>query len=321
MYEAKPLAHYFRNFYARRVLRIFPLYYGYLAAVFLLLPLLAAGANRIAAVRPQQLWYWLYLQNYLVAWEGDWRHTQLLNHLWSLAIEEQFYMVWPIVVLLFSRRKLMAICLAATALSLAFRCILWCAYEVSPVPIYVMTPTRLDGLALGAWVALAARGPRGVLALLPAARRTLLLTSVPLGAIFLLQDTFSYHNPWVFTAGFTLLAAAFAAVLVLTICAAPQSRLGRAMSGRTLRMFGRYSYAMYVFHQPVIMVVDSVTYRLLPGTDTLTLQIVRYAAVLLLTLVAALASWNLYEKHFLRLKRFFHSEKTAVRDSAKTSPS
>src|SRR5436190_1106544 len=55
---------------------------------------------------------------------------------------------------------------------------------------------------------------------------------------------------------------------------------------------------------------DAVAYRLLPGADSLAMQLVRYAAALPLSLAAALASWNLYEKHFLRLKRYFHSEKS-----------
>ena len=158
-----------------------------------------------------------------------------------------------------------------------------------------------------------------MLALQSAARRTLLLTSAILTAIFISQGTFSYSNPWVFTAGFTLLAAACAGVLTLTLCATPLSRLSRVMSSRTLRMFGRYSYALYVFHQPVIMVVDALAYRLLPGADSLAMQIVRYTVVLPLSLAAALASWNLYEKHFLRLKRYFHTEKAAPGASVKNA--
>lgn len=307
LYEAKPLAHYFRNFYARRVLRIFPLYYGYLALVFLLLPLLVPSASRITALGEHQAWYWLYLQNYLVAGEGQWQHTQLLDHLWSLAIEEQFYMLWPIIVLLFQRRQMMLICLAATILSLALRCVLWGAYDVNSIALYVMTPTRLDGLALGAWVALAARGPRGPMALLPMARRVVIVASGSLAAIFLWQRTFSYHNPVVFTAGFTLLALAFAALLAMTLCAAPGSLLSRAMCNGSLRMLGKYSYALYVFHQPVIMAVDGVAFRLLPEADELTMQLVRYAVSMPLCLGVALLSWHLYEKHFLRLKRFFQS--------------
>ena len=87
LYDAKGGPHYFRNFYMRRSLRIFPLYYAFLILIFAVMPLLrASGADHVG----KQLWMWTYLSNVLfarVGWEGMPAHT---THLWSLAIEEQF---------------------------------------------------------------------------------------------------------------------------------------------------------------------------------------------------------------------------------------
>jgi peptidoglycan/LPS O-acetylase OafA/YrhL len=90
--------HYFRNFYARRVLRIFPLYYAVLGFAFLILPRIAPStAVRYAAVNREAIWYWLHLSNFAIARRGSFVHG-ILDVSWSLAIEEQFYLLWPALV-------------------------------------------------------------------------------------------------------------------------------------------------------------------------------------------------------------------------------
>jgi peptidoglycan/LPS O-acetylase OafA/YrhL len=98
---------YFRNFYARRFLRIFPLYYATLAATFLLIP----------AVRLDAVWYWTYLINYRFADVG-WPRVAYLGHFWTLAVEEQFYLVWPALVFFVPRRVLPWLCVAAVTYSI-----------------------------------------------------------------------------------------------------------------------------------------------------------------------------------------------------------
>jgi len=153
---------YFRNFYARRTLRIFPLYFAYLAAVFLILPVLP----RIAAWQAEtpfdtQLWFWSYLCNLVISLRGWGASPQLVSDTWSLAVEEQFYLIWPAVVLLSSRRTLVGICLACIVGAIAFRTGLRLAH-VPWVANVVLTPARMDSLTMGALVALAVRGPSGL---------------------------------------------------------------------------------------------------------------------------------------------------------------
>jgi peptidoglycan/LPS O-acetylase OafA/YrhL len=169
LFDAKGGKHYFRNFYARRTLRIFPLYYAVMMVLLVIVPRLPfAHAARYAAASGDQIWYWTYLSNFALGWRHEW-NLGSLDLAWSLAIEEQFYLLWPAVVFLLGRRALIGICGAVIVAALAARTALtlWGAH---PIPIHVLTPCRMDSLALGALVALAARGPRGVAVLVPAAR-------------------------------------------------------------------------------------------------------------------------------------------------------
>ena len=94
--------HYFRNFYARRALRIFPLYYAVLVFFFVIAPHVRSFGDPakfwVAGADQQTLWYWLYLQNLHVAWTGQFDH-HFLGIVWTLCIEEQFYLVWPMLLL------------------------------------------------------------------------------------------------------------------------------------------------------------------------------------------------------------------------------
>ena len=104
LYEAHDKPHYLRNFYVRRVLRIFPLYYGVLALVFFVAPLVSPlRGPTLDYLLDRQAWAWLYGVNVYLAGHEEWSFSYL-NHFWSLSVEEHFYLVWPFVVLLLARR-------------------------------------------------------------------------------------------------------------------------------------------------------------------------------------------------------------------------
>ena len=117
LYDGRNKPHYFRNFYMRRLLRIFPLYYGVLAFVFFLAPLipLLRGPTLDYLVE-NQAWAWLYAVNIHVAKHGEWS-LSYINHFWSLAIEEHFYLFWPLVVFMLAGRPRLLIA-ASLGLSL-----------------------------------------------------------------------------------------------------------------------------------------------------------------------------------------------------------
>ena len=93
LYDARNKPHYFRNFYMRRLLRIFPLYYGVLALVFFVAPLIPLFQGpTLDYLVDRQAWAWLYAVNIYIAIQGDWSFSYL-EHFWSLAVEEHFYFV------------------------------------------------------------------------------------------------------------------------------------------------------------------------------------------------------------------------------------
>ncbi|HKX61984.1 MAG TPA: acyltransferase [Verrucomicrobiae bacterium] len=325
LFRAKGQTTYFRNFYLRRVVRIFPLYYGVLFLTLILLPSLpsslvpAEKLQRFTEIQGNTLWFWLYLSNFSLASAGAWGHG-VLDVAWSLSIEEQFYLVWPAIVRVTTRRELMRLCVLVMALAFGIRVAMTLS-GVNPISIYVLTLSQLDVLAAGAFVALAAEGPGGIHALMPWAVRFWKITAGVLLAFFCWRGS---HNmdPVTQTVGFSLVAIHFASFLAVVL-GSPEQRLAvRFFSSPVMRMFGKYSYAIYLFHMPIRSIVRDMVY----GPDRfLTLfgsripgQLIFYALVTGVTLVAAYASWHFYEKHFLKLKRFAPLESGA---SASESPS
>ena len=165
--DTKSAPGYFRSFYMRRLLRIFPLYYGTLFFFYVILPRIAMPGESYQEVLQAQAWDWAYLSNIRLALEGWWS-AGYLGHFWSLAIEEQFYLAWPLLVLLFSRRGFLLLCAGLLGLSVTIRWGQWIDGE-SLVRGY-FTFARLDPLVMGAALAALARSPQGLVALRPWAR-------------------------------------------------------------------------------------------------------------------------------------------------------
>ncbi len=315
---------YFSKFYSRRALRIFPLYYGVLLVLLVLTPVLHFHWEGMGWLLG------LYLQNL--------RPEQLtgfqpgpgtnLTHFWSLAIEEQFYFVWPAVVFFVrDRRKLLTVTLAVSASALVLRLLLLGA-GVSDNLIRMSTFTRADTLLLGGALALLYRSelwPR-VLRLAPYGFWAALL--VILGSIKLFGREFFPLAPyprtmefWIYGPRYTLLALASACLLACALT--PVSTCKRLFEAPVMRFFGRYSYGIYVLH--------AVLLPLLLGTQRAAIVHLTHSkllgvfgagiSTLALSIVAAYLSFHLYEKPFLRLKQYVaYAPKRAERRSVEEVP-
>src|SRR5262249_36172961 len=144
--DTKNEKHFFSIFYARRMLRIFPIYYLFLSSTFLL----SFWFPRILENHPISIfnWYFTYTSNILVGLHNNWDAAPYpLHHFWTLAIEEQFYLLWPVLVFVLPRRTTIAICGALVMVSLAVRIGLHLAGN--PLTGYLLTPARIDSLAVG----------------------------------------------------------------------------------------------------------------------------------------------------------------------------
>lgn len=296
---------YYRTFYMRRVLRIFPLYYAVLIFTFGVLALLDLQSARVVADAPHQIWYWLYLSN----WTGPaGLGGTALPHFWSLAVEEQFYLVWPLVVRHSSPRQLLRLCVIFFAASLAVR---WGSLSLggNPEAVYESSLARMDALAIGAAAAAAFSIP-AIAGRLSLRRNHILVGALLLGFAGLI-GTHGYPRTSAIgqTIGYSVLALVFAGLIVAAVAADNADAGGwpSILRFRPLRAMGKYSYAMYLFHKPLHDWI---------GIPLLKAQGLRYdnspslalAYILVMGTVCfgmAVLSYHLFERHFLKLKDRF----------------
>jgi peptidoglycan/LPS O-acetylase OafA/YrhL len=300
--DSRGTSGYFRNFYARRTLRIFPLYYGFLTALFLF-HLILPGNRFGRAFWADQAWFWTYAQNWMVAWRKAWPpHT---SHFWSLAIEEQFYFFWPLMVYLLRNREkaLVGLCVAIIAGSLSLRCCMT-AEGFAPISIFSATATRLDGLALGSCIRVLSRMPFAAYWLARLAAPVGLVFALLLGGLFLhAPSSGSEYSKEFQTVGYTVLAVVFAAALLRAV-ASPKGILARLLNQRPLLLLGKISYGVYVFHLPINGLLRQIWPKKWLDQPGLNFPLF-LAASAVASVGTATLSWLLFERHFLKLKDHF----------------
>jgi peptidoglycan/LPS O-acetylase OafA/YrhL len=287
-----------RDFYVRRVLRIFPVYYGTLAAATLLL--WYAGTPRTERMLASMPWFWAYLQNYKIGIQG-WSSMLPLSHTWSLAIEEQFYLLWPLLVVFLNNRRLLVLCAVASVFSFTLR-----QFYVEWPFAYMFTPTRLEGVMLGSALAILIRSHREVLErLVPF---TLPFSALGLASVAWTQHGFHLQNEWVIRVGYPLMALFFGSVILCALDTGRVGRITRWFSEREAMAFvGRYSYGIYLFHWPLHCELKRPIFAWLEARlDTSFAVCMGYLVIMsALTLGLSVASFHLFEKRFLRLKDVF----------------
>ena len=307
--ETREQKHYFTNFLARRFLRIWPLYYLSLLGLLVVLPLVMASVPpELQSMRDKQGWFWLYAANWLYAIEGGFSRTSG-GYLWSLAVEEQFYLLWPLVVYALSSRNLLRTCITLLFVSLVSRIALT-HLGVSSGSLYTMTFTHLDGLVVGASIAICLRSANAtasVVRLLPAVT---VVAALGLVVIRLVDGDLFYWSRYMATYGYTLIAVLFGALLVTVLRTDSKASFSRVLfSNRFMTRCGKYSYALYMVHVPVA----SLLHPLVMGASDKFKPLVGYEMTYVLFIAAsflvswglAVASWNLFEKPILSLKRHF----------------
>lgn len=295
---------YFRDFYVRRTLRIFPLYYGVLLFTFVLLPWLSpTRLSTYAHIEEQQAWLWLYGTNIYQACQKSWALGSF-NHFWSLAVEEHFYLVWPLVIFLCSRTQAMWLCLACVGVAVACR-LGFLILANNSVAAETLTCCRMDALAIGSWVALAARGTSGLHGLARGAAWSMFLGVGVILGLAVVNALVTRLSDRILTLRTTAYGFLFGGMIVSAVLAVPAGLAGQLWNSRVLRFFGKYSYGIYVFQVPLVPLID-----LIASPEYLAAQLgsrlaARAAYTLLaisITVVVALVSWHAFEKHFLKLK-------------------
>jgi peptidoglycan/LPS O-acetylase OafA/YrhL len=305
--DAKGRQGYFRNFYMRRALRIFPLYYGVLTFVFLVAPAIPClHSSALQTLRANQAWAWFYGVNILASIRGAFGGLPYLDHFWSLAVEEHFYLFWPLIVWITPRRTLVFVSLGLAVASMAARAGL--ATHLNATAIYTLTPFRFDALCLGGFFASCARAPRGLVALGRA--------SIPMAfaALVLLFGSYAYsryhRSSWaeMHEVRNTMIAVVLGAVLLLALTANAETAVARIFRGSAMRFLGKYSYGLYVFHHffSYYFAAHQTEFSLARHLGSHTLAVlVQFAGGMAVSIGIAVASYHLFEKRFLSLKRFW----------------
>jgi peptidoglycan/LPS O-acetylase OafA/YrhL len=310
LYDSRDDPNYFRNFFMRRVLRIFPLYYGVLVLVFLVAPLIPMlRGPTLDYLLERQAWAWLYGINFYIAKQGDWSFSYL-NHFWSLSVEEHFYLFWPFVVLLLARRPRVLI---AASLAIALGAVLartsGSLAGLSWWTTVVFTPFQLGGLALGGFMALMVRRTGGVERLMQALPRVLIVTGVLLAATLVWTRLVSRQELELVGSARSGLYLVLLACLLLWVLTAPErSATSRFFSHRFMVLLGTYSYGLYVYHHFIsyYLTVNRVELQVADWLGSHGGAVALQATLgMLASLVLAYLSYELYEKRFLQLKRLF----------------
>jgi peptidoglycan/LPS O-acetylase OafA/YrhL len=299
LFDSKSKSGYFLNFYARRTVRIFPLYYAVLFVSLIVWPALVGYTTELQPAQDNAPWLWLYGANVLQSWRGEWC-LGYLNHFWSLAVEEHFYLVWPAVIYCLSRQNAMGTCGVLFVVASLGR-VVWLALRGNDVAPEVFTLFRMDGLVAGAWLALAARSAGGL-------RRFAAPAKVALVATTLLLIPLSIQHVRVLTLIDSLWVVECASLLVVVVTAAPATFFGRCGASSVLHWLGKYSYGLYVFGNLLIpLLAPVVTAGGLANLlgSAYAGQLAYLALMSMATCTAALVSWHLFEKHCLRLKKYF----------------
>lgn len=254
---------YFKNFYARRALRIFPIYYAYLFIYYfavIKLGLLVSDASRTTEAIEVFPWLLFYGTNIFIALKGTFIVASL-NQLWTLSIEEHFYLIWPWIISKLNLRKLVFTCVGFIFLAVTTRCILL-LNNVSGFTIHTFTLCRIDDFAIGALGSILLKND----SYLGFIRKNLnlffySLLGLLVAGSFILQ-TVEAGNPWVQSIGYTILGFFFLGLILKVVTAKLESNLRFLFQAKWLRSLGKYSYALYIFQMPILVAVK----RLLPGS-------------------------------------------------------
>ncbi|MDB4934149.1 MAG: acyltransferase 3 [Labilithrix sp.] len=313
----RPLGERLKMFWMRRVLRIFPLYYAFII-VGTIVALVAVGGS---AWIPGPS-YWIYMQNYALAFDDE--VLRWTAHFWSLAIEEQFYFVWPIVAVMVSRRRLIPTILVLVPAVVALRGIM--IFKGAHIPalqqvfhdehgiakfVYRATFTRADGLLLGAFVAVTQREVTHPVSV--AWRRLrfpiFVATALALCGLYVMANGLNDYDRRIMAVGYVTLALFFASAISMCADAVISDRARRFLSWRPLVACGKVSYGMYIFHWVLVILLVPRLVKMQAGMDVTT-QMALVSGVIVggiaIVYVLAEISFRFFETPFLKLKSRFH---------------
>ena len=287
------------NFLARRTLRIFPAYYFYLI-LLLLLPY--AGHD----VREHPLSYFLYLSNFRTYFGQVW--DNLTSHLWTLAVEEQFYIAWLWLILVIKDKYLPTLLYFIIIGSILFRVSFFLLHPGAAdetVPMVILTPACMDSFAFGALLALQHYYKKTSIPFL----KKIFTVIVPLWIILILT-----HQRLILLGLDRVFASIGTMILIEGAEKGYTNGFGKFLQHKWITWLGKISYGIYLYHLLIPFVFWKL-YNMLsakehlasePITFVLINPVVSFLLYFILTVLFASASWYLLESPISKLKRYFN---------------
>ena len=291
--QTKNTKGYFKNFYLRRVLRIFPLYYLFLILTFYILPPLFELPNSTLS---QQIYHLTYLQNFAATF--NWNFVGP-GHFWSLAIEEHFYLFWPLIVCLFSIKNLTRIIFWIVIVALCLRVLMInSGYEV-----FYFTFTRFDALAIGSFLAIIEL--KGLLKERNA-KKFVVLMLVLLVPMAIIWTVFRGEgNKYIQAFRYLFFSGVYFSVIGFVLCIKENNIINKCLRTKVFTYTGKISYGLYVFHP--------LTYSICDAYFQLNNIGLNFIVCILFTYLIASFSFYFFESLFLKLKKYFeYGKKTTV---------
>jgi peptidoglycan/LPS O-acetylase OafA/YrhL len=307
--KTKDKKNFISSFFIRRVLRIFPLYYGAIILFFVL----AASAEQL---RDQYAFYfsnqgmlWMHMQNWMYITKSEPTPFGMFIHFWSLSVEEQFYLVWPFIILVCRRIKPFIIITAAILfLCIVFRFVNWMNYGNGNLNYHLHYMTRIDGLCVGSLVA-AWRNLSTETARKKILRFSLIVFGIHV-IVFSLSKTIFTSFPHFTVFGYSSIAVAFGSVLIFVV--EKRNKFTRfVFENKPLMGLGKISYGLYVYHWPVLVLFKLyfVSYLMSTGISLNNSYIIACLCATVTAIMVSIASYNLFEKKILALKDAFTSDR------------
>lgn len=294
---------YLKNFYARRILRVFPLYFTSLVLFLLVLPKVSGLPIQLDYFVANQAWFWTFTQNWLLIFYPS-SSQFALNHLWSMAVEEQFYLLWPLLVAFVRKPKILLAILAFILLGfILLRFWLW-INQVKGLAYYnFYTFTRIDGICIGCMVALLQKINTQFLS----KHMALIVMGFAAFNFIFYQVNLQNHDsyPYLALVGFSTFSMIFG-LLVYDIVNRQTQFFDHIFGISFLKFLGRISYGTYIFHWPLYLLIKPflVPWALL-HLQTINAQLFASVTATLVSYLLGFLSYQYFELRFLRMKKHF----------------
>jgi peptidoglycan/LPS O-acetylase OafA/YrhL len=301
--DSKTSSKYFSSFYARRFLRISPLYYFVLFLSFFILPKFCEIDTAGIELKKQQLWLWTYTQNLSWMWGIRGWDSSLyfpwFGHFWSLCVEEHFYLLWPLIIYVLSEKMLPKIMWLIVLLSV-FSMFYVNLYDFAPILRW--TSIQYSGiLSVGGLIAWYSRQPEKPNLFRKVSLKYILLSGIIFFLVNFIPRKYEMSN------FFSVIAAILFFSSLVTYSVDGSKEILRFLNHRTLYFIGKISYGIYVYHGLIRPFTKILLYdNFLSKISNAILSHLLYTVICTsISVLIAWISWNFIESPFIKIKKIF----------------